>query len=213
MININGIVFHIEEDAYEELRAYMVEVKKHFGHSADGHEIVGDIENRIAEMFSDRIVAGKKEVITSRDVADVIAQMGSVRDFEESDPMDSHDPISAASRLDDEQERARVPRKLFRDPEDRVLGGVCSGLGHYFGIEPRWVRLIAIILFISMGVGLLLYIILWLVVPRARTRADRMAMRGQAPNLQNFKRNFEEEMEGVRANFTAADGKARTAFR
>src|SRR3546814_7141299 len=86
-------------------------------------------------------------------------------------------------------------RKLMRDPDDKVFGGVCSGLGHYFGIEARWVRLILVLLFIFGGTGLLLYIILWIVMPLARTRADRMAMRGEAPNLQNFKRSFQEEME------------------
>src|SRR3546814_7902468 len=96
-------------------------------------------------------------------------------------------------------------RKLMRDPDDKVFGGVCSGLGHYFGIEARWVRLILVLLFIFGGTGLLLYIILWIVMPLARTRADRMAMRGEAPNLQNFKRSFQEEMEGLRTNFTGAE--------
>lgn len=199
IININGIVFHIEEDAYEVLRSYMIDVKKHFGHNADSHEIVGDIENRIAEMFNERIVQGKKEVITMQDVNDVITQMGRVSDFETGTGEESYDevpydmpPVSGA-------------RKLMRDPDDKVFGGVCSGLGHYFGIEARWIRLILVLLFIFGGTGFLLYIILWIVMPIARTRADRMAMRGEAPNLQNFKRSFQEEMEGLRTNFTGAE--------
>src|SRR3546814_20612939 len=95
-------------------------------------------------------------------------------------------------------------RKLMRDPDDKVFGGVCSGLGHYFGIEARWVRLILVLLFIFGGTGLLLYIILWIVMPLARTRADRMAMLGEAPNLQNLTRRFQEEMEDLRINFTGA---------
>lgn len=200
IININGIVFHIEEDAYDVLRSYMIEVKKHFGNTADSHEIVGDIENRIAEMFSDRIVQGKKEVVTMQDVNDVIAQMGRVSDFETEGQQegyatdDSYDfpPSSGA-------------RKLMRDPDDKVFGGVCSGLGHYFAIEARWIRVILVLLVVFGGTGLLLYIILWIVMPLARTRADRMAMRGEAPNLQNFKRSFQEEMEGLRSNFTGAE--------
>src|SRR5690606_26952719 len=85
IININSIVFHIEEDAYEILRHYMIEIKKHFGRTTDSEEIMQDIENRIAEMFSERIQAGKKEVISSIDVEEVIAQMGRVSDFEEVD--------------------------------------------------------------------------------------------------------------------------------
>ena len=76
IININSIVFHIEEDAYEILRSYMIDIKRHFGRSEDSKEILEDIENRIAEMFSERIHSGKKEVIGIDDVNQVIAQMG-----------------------------------------------------------------------------------------------------------------------------------------
>ncbi|HWK57033.1 MAG TPA: PspC domain-containing protein [Parapedobacter sp.] len=204
IININGIVFHIEEDAYDVLRSYMIEVKKHFGNTADSHEIVGDIENRIAEMFNDRIVQGKKEVVTMQDVNDVIAQMGRVSDFETEGQEEGY---ASAEGYDFAPHSGE--RKLMRDPDDKVFGGVCSGLGHYFAIEARWVRLILVLLFIFGGTGFLLYIILWIVMPLARTRADRMAMRGEAPNLQNFKRSFQEEMEGLRSNFTGAEAGIR----
>src|SRR5690606_22459698 len=82
IININSIVFHIEEDAYETLRSYMIEIKRHFGKSEDSKEILEDIENRIAEMFSERIQLGRKEVINMEDVSLVISQMGRVSDFE-----------------------------------------------------------------------------------------------------------------------------------
>lgn len=207
IINISGIVFHIEEEAYEVLRAYMIDVKKHFGHSADSHEIVGDIENRIAEMFNEKIVAGTKEVINMADVHEVIEQMGRVSEFEDgaSSSSDQHTYY--------EEVHESVPRKFMRDPDDRVFGGVASGIGHYFGLEARWIRLIFILAFLLGGSGLLLYIILWVIVPVARTRADRMAMRGEKATIRNFKRSFDEEMEGVRANFTAAGGSARTAVR
>ncbi len=201
IININGIVFHIEEDAYETLRAYMIDVKRHFGYTADSHEIVGDIENRIAEMFNERIVQGKKEVITMQDVDDVIAQMGRVSEFEADEQEEGYTQAEAEYDIPS----ASGQRKLMRDPDDKIFGGVCSGLGHYFGIESRWVRLILVLLFVFGGTGFLLYVILWIVMPLARTRADRMAMRGEAPNLQNFKRSFQEEMEGLRSNFTGAE--------
>ena len=199
IININGIVFHIEEDAYDVLRSYMIEVKKHFGNTADSHEIVGDIENRIAEMFNDRIAEGKKEVVTMQDVNDVIAQMGRVSDFE-TEGQEGHATEDAYGFEPEGGER-----KLMRDPDDKVLGGVCSGLGYYFGIEARWVRVILVLLFVFGGTGFLLYIVLWIAMPLARTRADRMTMRGEAPNLQNFKRSFQEEVEGLRSNFTGAE--------
>ncbi|WP_353184386.1 PspC domain-containing protein [Parapedobacter lycopersici] len=203
IININGIVFHIEEDAYEVLRSYMIAVKKHFGHTEDSHEIVGDIENRIAEMFNERIVQGKKEVITMQDVNEVTAQMGSVDDFE------TEETTAPFTEPSYEMPPMSGERKLMRDPDDKVFGGVCSGLGHYFGIESKWIRLILVLLFVFGGTGFLLYIILWIVMPLAKTRADRMAMRGEAPNLQNFKRSFQEEMEGLRSNFTGAEAGLR----
>jgi phage shock protein PspC (stress-responsive transcriptional regulator) len=207
IININGIVFHIEEEAYDVLRSYMIDVKKYFGHTPDSIEIVGDIENRIAEMFSERIQAGKKEVITMQDVNEVINQMGSVNEF-------GSEATQEESYTHNYQEpEPSVRRKLMRDPEDRVFGGVASGIGHYFGIEARWVRLIFILLFLTAGTGFLFYIILWAVVPVAKNRADRMAMRGEAPNLKNFQRSFQEEMEGIRSNFSEAGGSGRSMLR
>src|SRR5690606_31745058 len=133
IININGIVFHIEEDAYEVLRSYMIAVKKHFGHTEDSHEIVGDVENRIAEMYNERIVQGKKEVITMQDVNEVTAQMGSVDDFE------TEETTAPFTEPSYEMPPMSGERKLMRDPDDKVFGGVCSGLGHYFGIEAKWI--------------------------------------------------------------------------
>lgn len=198
IININGIIFHIEEDAYEVLQTYMTSVKKHFGYSTDSNEIVSDIENRIAEMFNERITP-QKAVITMDDVNEVTAQMGRISDFED---FDEKGEEYAADYQDYSYDSER--RGLFRDPDDKILGGVCSGLGHYFEIEAKWIRLILILLFLFAGTGLLLYIILWILMPIARTRADKMSMRGEAANIHNFKRNFDEEMEGIRRNFTEA---------
>ena len=179
IININGIVFHIEENAYEVLINYMNEIKKHFGFSADSYEIVGDIENRLAEMFTELLATSGKEVIVLADVEAVIAQMGKPGDFE--------------LELDKEETgtgHIRTEKKLFRDTDDRIIGGVCAGIGHYFDVEPRWIRIAAVLLFLFFGTGVFLYLLLWIVMPKANTRADKMAMKGEAPNLQNFKKNF-----------------------
>src|SRR5690606_28845772 len=100
------------------------------------------------------------------------------------------------------------PKKLFRDPEDRVISGVCSGIAHYFGIEPRWIRLLAI-LSLFTGFGIVVYLILWLAIPRASTRTDRMAMKGEPINIQSFKKNFDEEIEGLRTGLNRAHHEAR----
>lgn len=201
IININGIVFHIEEDAYEVLINYMNEVKQHFGFSADSYEIVSDIENRLAEMFSEKLAESGKEVIVLADVEGVIAQMGKPSDFE---AVEAGEPEAEYSR--------RSERKLFRDTDDRIIGGVCAGIGHYFDVEPRWIRIAAILLFLFFGTGIFLYLLLWIVMPKAVSRADKMAMKGEAPNLQNFKKNFEEEMASLKDNFGKAQKEVQPFF-
>lgn len=195
IININGIVFHIEEDAYEVLRSYMTEVKRHFAYSPDSEEIVTDIENRLAEMFNERLAADQKQVIVLADVQFVTGTMGNVNEFDIDDEVD--DRFSKSGR------------KLFRDEDDKILGGVCAGLGHYFSVEPRWIRLLAIIFIFIGGIGLPVYIILWIIMPAAVTRADKMAMKGEPINIQNFKRNFDEEVEGLRGGFNRAQSEVR----
>ena len=175
IININGIVFHIEENAYDILRQYMTDVKRHFAYTSDSEEIVSDIENRIAEMFLERLEQEKKQVVVLADVEQIIAQMGSVNDFKEN-----------TEDSDTQLPSARTDKKLFRDMDDQIIGGVCAGIGHYFNTEPRWIRAIAILIVFFGGSGLLIYAILWIVIPKAETRADKMAMKGELPNIQNF---------------------------
>ncbi len=194
IININGIVFHIEEDAYEVLKSYMTDVKRHFAYSVDNEEIVTDIENRLAEMFNERLTADHKQVIELADVIYVTGKMGNVNDFD----LD-----------DDEDGPARTFRKLFRDVDDRILGGVCAGIAHFFNVEPKWIRLLAIVFLFIGGIGLPVYVILWVIMPAAATRADKMAMKGEPINLHNFKKNFDEEVEGLKGGLSRAQNEVR----
>src|SRR3978361_1643660 len=111
IININGIVFHIEEDAYEVLKNYMTDVKRHFSTSADSLEITTDIENRIAEMFSEILERESKQGIVEADVNLVIEQMGTVADFETADEEEKNAANSYTYNN-------REGRRLFRDPDD-----------------------------------------------------------------------------------------------
>jgi phage shock protein PspC (stress-responsive transcriptional regulator) len=203
IININGIVFHIEEDAYEVLKTYMTEVKRHFAYSTDSEEIVSDIENRIAEMFVERLEQEKKQVVELQDVQHVTAQMGSVKEFE----LEGDD----ADFITDQH--VKGGKKLFRDMDDRVIAGVCSGVAHYFNIEPKWMRVFAFLIVFLGGSGLFIYLVLWIAMPKAKTRADKMAMKGEAPNLQNFKRNFDEEVEALHHNLKRAQTNADPLLR
>ncbi|WP_295666573.1 PspC domain-containing protein [uncultured Mucilaginibacter sp.] len=201
IININGIVFHIEEDAYEILKNYMTDVKRHFSNSADSLEITTDIENRIAEMFSEILAKDNRQVIVDQDVHSVIEQMGSVADFESAEEEAKQQPNSFGYTME--------TRRLFRDPDDHLVAGVCSGIANYFDIDAVWVRLAFAISFAFAGTGLVLYIILWIVVPKAITRADRMAMKGEKQNLQGFKKNFEDELSSMKQNLSNFGTEAR----
>lgn len=203
IININGIIFHIEEKAYTLLQNYMVGVQRHFGTSADSNEIVNDIENRIAEMFTERLNE-QKAVINIQDVKEVCAQMGNVEDFGIEE--------DATSDYSDHSNDYKNDKSLFRDASDKVLGGVCSGLGHYFDIESKWIRLIFLVVFFFGGAGLLVYVVLWIAVPKAITRVDKMRMRGEPANLENFKKSFQEEMGDVKRNFSEAGEKMKTSL-
>ncbi|MDB5031013.1 PspC domain-containing protein [Mucilaginibacter sp.] len=202
IININGTVFHIEEDAYETLRNYMTDVKRHFLNSADSLEITTDIENRIAEMFTDILARENKQVIVEQDVRLIIEQMGTVEDFEHAEEETSTTHSNYAYNNSG-------TRTLFRDPDDHLLGGVCAGLANYFDIQTIWVRLAFALSVVFFGTGVLLYAILWIVIPRAITRADRMAMKGEKLNLQGFKNNFEEELSAVRNHLSNLHAEAR----
>ncbi|MBE9668702.1 PspC domain-containing protein [Mucilaginibacter boryungensis] len=203
IININGIVFHIEEDAYEVLKNYMTDVKRHFLDSADSLEITTDIENRIAEMFNELLAQENKQVIVEQDVQTVISQMGTVEDFASADEDGPQAPSHAAYT------QATQNRRLFRDPDDHLAAGVCAGIANYFDIQPVWIRLAFAVAFCFFGTGLFLYIILWIVVPKAITRADRMAMKGEPLDLQGFKRNFEYELKGVQGSVNNLHSEAK----
>jgi len=168
----------------------MIDIKRHFGNSEDSSEILQDIENRIAEMFSERIHSGRKEVISTQDVEEIIAQMGRVSDFESAEQEFANDHANS-----EDGSRISYERKLMRNPDDKVLGGVCSGLGYYFGMEAKWVRVLFVLCFLFAGTGILLYVVLWAVMPLAINRADRMVLRGEEPNLQNFMKSYEEEFK------------------
>ncbi|SEA17321.1 PspC domain-containing protein [Pedobacter hartonius] len=202
-INIGNSIIHIEEDACELLNSYLIEVKQHFGKSADDFEIVSDIENRIAEMFTEMLHTQQKQVIELADVQVVIELMGSVKDFEE----ESDDEPSAG--YTNAGYAGFGERKIYRDTEEAMVAGVCSGLSHYLRMDVSILRVLAVLSVLLGGSGLIAYLILWVSIPKAYTRSERMAMKGEAVNLQGFKRNFEEELSNLKENFRSAGDQMR----
>jgi phage shock protein PspC (stress-responsive transcriptional regulator) len=188
-INISGTVFHIDDDAYEKLNNYILQINRHFGNEADGNEIVQDIESRISELFQERVKDGK-EVITIAQVEEIIQIMGMPEAFADSNEQEAKPKMP----------RARG-RKLYRDPDDRVLGGVCSGLGAFFNLDPIIIRLIFVLLvFLGAGSSIIIYLILWIVVPKAANTAQRLEMKGEEVNISNISKTIKEEIQDVKEN-------------
>ncbi|UKJ07699.1 PspC domain-containing protein [Solitalea lacus] len=197
IINISGIIFHIEEDAYDVLKSYMNDIKRHFSASTDSFEIITDIENRIAELFTERLTSDNKQVIFLADVEEVINKMGKVSDFDP-DTETTQTPNGSTSMFS--EDFPKVKRRLFRDTDNQIIGGVCSGVANYMEIDPTWVRLIWALLTITWGFGLIIYIILWLAVPEAKTVADKMAMKGEAATLASIKKAANDKINEVKSN-------------
>jgi phage shock protein PspC (stress-responsive transcriptional regulator) len=191
-INISGIIFHIEEDAYESLSKYLSTIKGYFSNTDGGNEILGDIEARIAELLQGKINASK-QVILMMDVDYVKALMGKPEEF---GAEISENETKATN--DNPFVEEKVKRRLFRDPDERVIGGVCSGLANYFDIDTVWVRLVMFLLIFFGGISLWVYIVMWLIIPIAKTTAEKFAMRGEPANVNNIMRSFKEEADEVK---------------
>ncbi len=181
-ISIGGAVFTIEDDAYTRLDDYISSIKKHFEGTSGSDEIIRDIESRIAEQLAET----GRAAITAADVESVITSMGSIKDFggEESD--------AAEARTETR------PKKLYRSSEDVVIAGVCSGLAAYFGIDALWVRIAFIILAFSTGLTIIAYIVLWIIMPEAKTPAQKLEMSGSPVTIETLSESVKEKVEEVR---------------
>lgn len=175
-INIKGLNFILEEQAYESLKNYMERLERKLANIQDKEEIIEDIELRIAELFSQKL-SGSKEVIDLLDVESTIAALGEPEQYidedGETETHEKRDSIHENRSADQQSEK-----KLYRDMENASIAGVCSGLAAYFNIELILVRIIFIVLLLGGGFAFPLYVILWIVLPKANTHIDRLRMRG-----------------------------------
>lgn len=194
-INLSGRLIPIEDSAYEILNQYLGSLKKYFSKEEGGDEIVSDIESRIAEIFQDQLKKGA-HCITDEDVRAVKASMGTPEQFDDAagesaqqqkqeDPFDGYTP--------------RPRKRLYRDPENKVLSGVCSGLGAYFNIDPVIFRIIFALLAVGgFGSGILVYFILWIATPSADSTAEKLEMRGERVDLNTIRSSIQEELNHMK---------------
>ncbi len=183
-INLGGYPFTIDEDAYEYLRQYLEAIHRHFRGVEGNEEITSDIETRLAELFQASL--GNRPIVTMKDVKDAVAVMGAPEDF-------GAEPLSENPK---EKFKIKTGKRLFRNTEEVVIGGVCSGIAAYLGIpDPLWVRLFFVLVAISGGFGVPLYFILYAIMPKPKTASDWLAMRGEPINFSNIGRIIQEEVE------------------
>lgn len=187
-INISGIIFHIEEDGYSQLKSYLETINNYFSNYEDSAEIIADIESRVAEIFLSKLDDGK-QIINADDVQTLIDTMGTVADFE---ALEVDEPISTQEEIPPPKEEETHKKhqeetsgaedfgkqKLHRDEKRKVIGGVASGIAYYFSIDPLWIRLIAVLLLLNVfvsfmsGAVLVVYIVLWIVIPGSSSLGD-----------------------------------------
>ncbi len=194
-INIGGLVFHIDEDAYQKLTRYFEAIKRSLSNSSGKDEIMKDIEMRVAELLTEK-QKSDKHVVNSKDVDEVIVIMGQPEDY----------------RLDDDgDEKAAEPlytksRKLYRDKDRGTVAGVCTGLGHYFGVDAVWFKILFLIFaFAGFGTGIVAYFVLWIAMPKAVTTTEKLEMTGEPVTISNIERKVREEFESVSNRVKNAD--------
>lgn len=187
-INLGGYSFNIDEDAYAELKRYLKNLELHFAGEESSSEILSDIESRMSELFRATLTS-YKQVITIEDVRQVIAIMGT--------PEDISDDEGPGAR-----EKFTTPgyHRMYRDPDHRIIGGVCSGMGAYWRIDPLIIRIIFLALILAGGIGILIYLILYIVLPEAKTTAQKIEMKGSPVNIHNIKNSVKKEFDSVRKN-------------
>ncbi|MFD0989775.1 PspC domain-containing protein [Mariniflexile jejuense] len=190
-INLAGTFFHIDEDAYLKLQRYLEAIKRSFTDSQGRTEIIADIEARIAELFNER-VQNDRQVIRIKEVDEVISIMGQPEDYLVDDEIFEDEPQSAYER------KSTVSKKLFRDTDNSYIGGVASGLGHYLGIDAVWVRLLWVLLTVgSGGTFIFIYILFWVLVPEAKTTAEKIMMTGEPVNISNIEKKIKDGFDTV----------------
>jgi phage shock protein PspC (stress-responsive transcriptional regulator) len=191
-ITIAGTLFYIEEDAYNKLKEYLDSVKSHFASYEDSGEIIADIESRMAEQFLENAKGTKEKIVTLTEVDKFISVMGNPADFG-----DNNEPHNNSKEQSTAQAKSR---RLYRNPDDAIIAGVASGIAAYFGIDPIIVRLIFVLVVFAGGSGILIYIILWIAIPQAKTATEKLQMRGEPINLESVNQMVKEKVEEVKKN-------------
>ena len=197
-INIGGSSFCLDTEAYDLLHGYLQSVERNLSSDTDKKEVMDDIEHRIAELFVELLKKQHQSVITTDMVDAVIIQMGKPDDFKDTEAGESFGAKSV------NYAKGLFQRHLYRDPANKVIAGVCSGLASWFGISAIWIRLAFVLCMIFWGFTALVYIILWIIVPEARTAAQRLELRGKEATVDKIEEEIRNQKDQTdNGGFTA----------
>lgn len=199
-ISLGGLLFHVELPAYNVLNGYLADLKRVL-RGADGQEdIVQEVEYRLAELFSE-FMGTSRTVVTLKDVERACRQLGEPTEFGDPDGDDMGQSAHRDSHNTSADDSSRQ-RRMFRDPDDRVIGGVATGIAHRFGLDPVVVRALAVVLFFISGpVLIVLYGVLWCIIPKARSVSDRVAMKGEPVTVDAIKETIEDQLHRAKEEF------------
>lgn len=192
-VNIGGFSYNIDEDAYNALRVYLDDIKVRLGNGNEAAETIKDIEERISELISAKIP--EEGVVSLQLVEEIIAQIGKPED------------IGGNAEFSQKPSGNKTLRRLYRNPEGAIVGGVCSGLSEYFGVDPIVFRLLFVLLFFLKGFGLILYLVLWIATPKAVTPKQKLEMKGEPVTFSNIEKTLKDEMNSVSSNLKNAEPK------
>ena len=185
-INLGGVFFHIDEIAYQKLKNYLEAIRRSLSDDPKGRdEIITDIETRIGELLSAK-VKDVRQVINENDIDEVVEVMGKPEDYMVDDEIFNDDNYQSYQRSRN--------KKLYRDGDDKFLGGVSSGLAHYFNVDVIWVRIAWLVAAFGFGFGFIVYPILWILLPQANTTAEKLEMEGEAVNISNIEKKIKDEI-------------------
>ena len=192
-INLGGIFFHIDEVAYQKLKRYIDAIRRSLSDDPKGRdEIISDIELRIGELLSER-VKDVRQVVSESDIEEVITVMGQPEDYLVDEELFTEE--TKRSYSGSSSRRKAAGKKLFRDGDDKFLGGVSSGIAYYFDVDVIWIRIAWLVATFGLGFGPILYIILWILLPEAKTTADKLQMEGETVNISNIEKRVRSEFE------------------
>lgn len=187
-VNISGIVFNIDEDAFLILEKYLSTLKAKFGDGEDAKEILNDIEARIAEIFQEKIT--NSDMVVDKELIDhTISVLGQPEQYDDATEVDetiSKDNTSSVKS-----------KRLYRDSDDRYLAGISSGLGHYFNVNPMVFRVLFLASLFFAGTGFFIYLVLWIVIPEAKTTAQKLEMKGAPVTIDNIEKLIKDEVKEV----------------